>query len=195
MKIGSELEKAAEIILRGGLVIYPTETFYALGANALNKEAVEKVFKVKKRSLYKPISVIIADRSWLKELVVEIPEVAIALIENFWPGALTIIFKANPKWPSKLTAGTGKVGIRLSSHPIAQKLVSWVNVPITATSANISGQPPPSDVKSISLNRINFIISGGSTPGDIPSTIIDVTSIPPLILREGAIKLRSPDLS
>lgn len=194
MKIGSELEKAAEIILRGGLVIYPTETFYALGANALNKEAVEKVFKVKKRSLSKPISVIIADRSWLKELVVEIPEVAIALIENFWPGALTIIFKANPKWPSNLTAGTGKVGIRLSSHPIAQKLVSWVNVPITATSANISGQAPPSNVKSISLNRINFIIGGDSTPGDIPSTIIDVTSIPPLILREGTIKLRSPDL-
>jgi len=185
----NELEKAAKIILRGGLVIYPTETFYGLGANALNKKAIEKVFEIKKRPLSKPISIIIADRSWLKELVVEIPKIAVTLMEKFWPGALTIIFKANPKLPSNLIAGTGKIGIRVSSHPVAQKLVSLANVPITATSANISGKPPPSNVKSISLNRINFIINEGSAPGDISSTVIDITFTPPLILRKGKVKI------
>lgn len=183
-----KLEKAAEIILRGGLVVYPTETFYALGANALNKKAVEEIFKVKKRPLSKPIPIIIADKSWLKDIVIEVPEVAIHLIKKYWPGPLTIVFRASNKLPSNLTGGTGKIGIRVCSHPLAQRLVSLVNVPITATSANISGEPPPNSIESISLNGID-IIDGGPVLGRVPSTIIDVTSTPPVILRQGAIKI------
>lgn len=183
-----KLEKAAEIILRGGLVVYPTETFYALGANALNKKAVEEIFRVKKRPLSKPIPIIIADKSWLKDLVIEVPEVAIHLIKKYWPGPLTIVFRASNKLPSNLTGGTGKIGIRVCSHPLAQRLVSLVKVPITATSANISGEPPPNSIESISLNGID-IIDGGPVLGRVPSTIIDVTSTPPVILRQGAIKI------
>ncbi len=183
-----KLEKAAEIILRGGLVVYPTETFYALGANALNKKAVEEIFRVKKRPLSKPIPIIIADKSWLKDIVIEVPEVAIHLIKKYWPGPLTIVFRASNKLPSNLTGGTGKIGIRVCSHPLAQRLVSLVKVPITATSANISGKPPPNSIESISLNGID-IIDGGPVLGRVPSTIIDVTSTPPVILRQGAIKI------
>ena len=183
-----KLEKAAEIILRGGLVVYPTETFYALGANALNKKAVEEIFRVKKRPLSKPIPIIIADKSWLKDIVIEVPEVAIHLIKKYWPGPLTIVFRASNKLPSNLTGGTGKIGIRVCSHPLAQRLVSLVKVPITATSANISGKPPPNSIESISLKGID-IIDGGSVLGRVPSTIIDVTSTPPVILRQGAIKI------
>lgn len=183
-----KLEKAAEIILRGGLVVYPTETFYALGANALNKKAVEEIFRVKKRPLSKPIPIIIADKSWLKDIVIEVPEVAIHLIKKYWPGPLTIVFRASNKLPSNLTGGTGKIGIRVCSHPLAQRLVSLVNVPITATSANISGKPPPNSIESISLKGID-IIDGGPVLGRVPSTIIDVTSTPPVILRQGAIKI------
>ncbi len=183
-----KLEKAAEIILRGGLVVYPTETFYALGANALNKKAVEEIFRVKKRPLSKPIPIIIADKSWLKDIVIEVPEVAIHLIKKYWPGPLTIVFRASNKLPSNLTGGTGKIGIRVCSHPLAQRLVSLVKVPITATSANISGEPPPNSIESVSLNGID-IIDGGPVLGRVPSTIIDVTSTPPVILRQGAIKI------
>lgn len=183
-----KLEKAAEIILRGGLVVYPTDTFYALGANALNKKAVEEIFRVKKRPLSKPIPIIIADKSWLKDIVIEVPEVAIHLIKKYWPGPLTIVFRASNKLPSNLTGGTGKIGIRVCSHPLAQRLVSLVKVPITATSANISGEPPPNSIESVSLNGID-IIDGGPVLGRVPSTIIDVTSTPPVILRQGAIKI------
>jgi len=186
--VNIKLEKAAEIILRGGLVVYPTETFYALGANALNKKAVEEIFRVKKRPLSKPIPIIIADKSWLKDLVIEVPEVAIHLIKKYWPGPLTIVFRASNKLPSNLTGGTGKIGIRVCSHPLAQRLVSLVKVPITATSANISGEPPPNSIESVSLNGID-IIDGGPVLGRVPSTIIDVTSTPPVILRQGAIKI------
>jgi len=186
--VNIKLEKAAEIILRGGLVVYPTETFYALGANALNKKAVEEIFRVKKRPLSKPIPIIIADKSWLKDIVIEVPEVAIHLIKKYWPGPLTIVFRASNKLPSNLTGGTGKIGIRVCSHPLAQRLVSLVNVPITATSANISGKPPPNSIESISLQGID-IIDGGPVLGRVPSTIIDVTSTPPVILRQGAIKI------
>jgi len=186
--VNIKLEKAAEIILRGGLVVYPTETFYALGANALNKKAVEEIFRVKKRPLSKPIPIIIADKSWLKDIVIEVPEVAIHLIKKYWPGPLTIVFRASNKLPSNLTGGTGKIGIRVCSHPLAQRLVSLVKVPITATSANISGEPPPNSIESISLKGID-IIDGGSVLGRVPSTIIDVTSTPPVILRQGAIKI------
>jgi len=186
--VNIKLEKAAEIILRGGLVVYPTETFYALGANALNKKAVEEIFRVKKRPLSKPIPIIIADKSWLKDIVIEVPEVAIHLIKKYWPGPLTIVFRASNKLPSNLTGGTGKIGIRVCSHPLAQRLVSLVKVPITATSANISGEPPPNSIESVSLNGID-IIDGGPVLGRVPSTIIDVTSTPPVILRQGAIKI------
>jgi len=186
--VNIKLEKAAEIILRGGLVVYPTDTFYALGANALNKKAVEEIFRVKKRPLSKPIPIIIADKSWLKDIVIEVPEVAIHLIKKYWPGPLTIVFRASNKLPSNLTGGTGKIGIRVCSHPLAQRLVSLVKVPITATSANISGEPPPNSIESVSLNGID-IIDGGPVLGRVPSTIIDVTSTPPVILRQGAIKI------
>jgi len=187
-----EIERAAAIIQKGGIVAYPTETFYGLGVNALDEKAVNKLFIVKKRPTSKPISILISDLNWLQRLVKRIPPVAEELISQYWPGPLTIVFEANKTLPENLTAGTGKIAIRISSHPLAQRLGQLSSTPITATSANLSQMPPPISPEEIDeeLKRhIDAILNGGKTAGDMPSTIIDVTIQPPVILRKGVITL------
>ena len=184
------LTKAVRIIEEGGVIAYPTETFYGLGADGRNENAIEKIFLIKGRDIRNPLSVIIGDRRDLKDLAEEIPEIALCLIETFWPGALTIVFKASQNVSSRLTAGTGKIGIRISSHPLATALVKAFRHPITATSANPSGagdcNSVPEVIKCIG-DKIDAVIDGGRTPGGKGSTIIDVTARPPVILREGII--------
>lgn len=187
------IEKAAIIIKKGGIVAYPTETFYGLGVNALDEKAVNKLFMVKKRPTSKPISILISDLNWLQRLVKRIPPVAEALISQYWPGPLTIVFEAADFVPKNLTAGTGKIAMRISSHPLAQKLVRLTSTPITTTSANLSQIPPPISPEEIDeeiKRHIDAILNGGKTSGDMPSTIIDVTIQPPVILRKGAIDLQ-----
>ncbi|MDL1965450.1 MAG: threonylcarbamoyl-AMP synthase [Candidatus Desulfofervidus auxilii] len=188
----TNIEKAVQIIQKGGVVAYPTETFYGLGVNALNPRAVERLFKIKKRPSSKPISIIIPNINWLKYLIKEVPPIAQTLIEKHWPGPLTIIFAAKDILPKELTAETGKIGIRISSHPMAQKLAQLSETPVTATSANLSGMPPPNSPQEIHpqiKKQIDAILDGGFTKGGLPSTVIDVTVNPPIILRKGAIKV------
>lgn len=188
----TNIEKAVQIIQKGGVVAYPTETFYGLGVNALNPRAVERLFKIKKRPSSKPISIIIPNINWLKYLIKEVPPIAQTLIEKHWPGPLTIIFAAKDILPKELTAETGKIGIRISSHPMAQKLAQLSETPVTATSANLSGMPPPNFPQEIHpqiKKQIDAILDGGFTKGGLPSTVIDVTVNPPIILRKGAIKV------
>ena len=192
----TKYKKAVQIIQKGGIVAYPTETFYGLGVDALNFRAVERLFKIKKRPSSKPISIIIPNINWLKYLIKEVPPLAQTLIEKHWPGPLTIVFAAKEIFPKELTADTGKIGIRISSHPWAQKLAQLAKTPITATSANLSGTPPPNSPQEINPHikkQIDAILDGGLTKGGLPSTVIDVTVNPPIILRKGAIELANLD--
>jgi L-threonylcarbamoyladenylate synthase len=186
----SMIAEASSILRAGGIVAYPTETFYGLGADGLNDDAVKKIFLIKGRNFKNPISVIIGDANDVKGIVEEIPEFALHLMERFWPGALTIIFNASADVSHLLTAGTGKIGIRLSSHPIATALAKKLGHPITATSANLSGKHECTSAEEVIQgigDKIDAVIHSGQTPGGSGSTIIDVTTDPPTILREGVI--------
>ncbi|PKN52066.1 MAG: threonylcarbamoyl-AMP synthase [Deltaproteobacteria bacterium HGW-Deltaproteobacteria-13] len=184
------LARAVEILAGGGIIAYPTETFYGLGADATNPKAIEKIFIVKGRDFKNPISLIIGHPDDIYPLVKDIPESAKKLMAAFWPGALTIIFAASDKISPLLTAGTGKIGLRVSSHPIALRIVQKLKSPLTATSANLSGAPECAEASEVIDqigDKIDAIVDFGQTPGDKASTIIDVTCTPPVILREGTI--------
>jgi len=186
----SLIARVVEILQAGGVVAYPTETFYGLGVDGCNPKAIEKIFQIKGRNFKQPISVIIGSTNDLQDLIADPPEIAGKLIEEFWPGALTLVFKASPAVSTLLTAGTGKIGIRISSHPVASALVKALGHPITATSANLSGTKECSsavEVMDCIGDQIDMVIDGGSTPGVSGSTILDIAAFPPVILREGII--------
>jgi L-threonylcarbamoyladenylate synthase len=185
-----KLAEAVRILREGGVVAFPTETFYGLGADARNEAAVEKIFRIKGRNFRNPLSVIVANDREVILLVEEIPAAAKVLMKTFWPGPLTLIFRAATSVSSRLTGGTGKIGIRVSSHPIARFLAAGLAGPLTATSANLSGGPECSSADAVirALGELpGSVIDGGETPGGAGSTILDVTVFPPRILREGAI--------
>jgi L-threonylcarbamoyladenylate synthase len=184
------IEKASQKILEGGVVAFPTETFYGLGADALELKALRKIFQIKEREENKPLLLLVADRTWLPGLVKKIPPVAEQLIERFWPGPLTLVFEASPNLPSILTAHTGQIGLRISSHPVAQALVQAVGRAITATSANVTGQPSASlasEVFQTLGKQVDAILDGGKTAGGLGSTVLDVSGVLPKILRQGAV--------
>ncbi|MBN2255961.1 MAG: threonylcarbamoyl-AMP synthase [Deltaproteobacteria bacterium] len=185
------LEEAGKIIRKGGIVAYPTETFYGLGADGGSESSVEKIFAVKGRDFNKPIPLIIAGRSHLAAWAASIPETAQQLMDRFWPGPLTLLFQALPGVSSRLTGGTGKIGIRCSSNTIAAGLAALIGGgALTATSANLSGQEEcvsAGEVMDRLGSRIDAVIDGGTTPGEKGSTIVDVTADPPVIIREGVI--------
>lgn len=186
----SAVTKAADVIKSGGVVAFPTESFYGLAVNATEARAIQRLFDVKKRSGAQPILILIPDVEQLDRYVTHIPEIARMLMNKFWPGGLTLIFEAKPNLPAGLTAGTGKVGVRLSSHPVATALAQAVGSPITATSANISGQPACSSAKEVfqSLGgKVDLILDGGETAGGKGSTVLDVTMDPPVVVREGMV--------
>ena len=185
-----KLAEVVRILLEGGVAAFPTETFYGLGADARNEEAVEKIFRIKGRNFRNPLSVIVANDREVIPLVEEIPATAKILMQTFWPGPLTLIFRAAPSVSSRLTGGTGKIGIRVSSHPVARFLAAGLAGPLTATSANLSGGPECSSADAVirTLGDLpDAVIDGGPTPGGAGSTILDITVSPPRILREGAI--------
>jgi L-threonylcarbamoyladenylate synthase len=184
------LTQAAEILANGGIIAYPTETFYGLGADATNEKAIQKIFAVKGRNFKNPIALIIGQADDIYPLVQDVPQTAKKLMAAFWPGALTIVFLAANNVSPLLTAGSGKIGLRVSSHPIAMGIVQKLKRPLTATSANLSGAPEctrASEVAEQIGDKIDAIVDLGDTPGTKGSTIIDVTCTPFAILREGPI--------
>lgn len=186
----SSIEKAVAILKAGGVVAFPTETFYGLAADAMNEKALDRVFEIKGRSFNNPIALIISKENDLDLLTDYVPEEAKTLMTVFWPGPLTLVFKASPSVSPLLTAGTGKIGVRISSHPIAQALAAGMGRPVTATSANLSGErecTTAEEVKGQVANVRLTVIDGGPTPGGRGSTFLDVTADPPALLREGAI--------
>lgn len=184
------LREVAEMIKEGKLVAYPTETVYGLGTNALDERAVERLFKIKGRQR-KPISVVIPSIEKAEEIG-EINDVALSLIEKFFPGPLTIIVKKKDVVPSIVTAGSEKIGLRMPDHSIPIKLAEFSGVPITSPSANISGNPSPTKPEHVIedfMGKIDAIIDAGETLLKIESTVIDTTTKPPKILRIGALPL------
>ncbi len=181
---------AAQIILNGGVIVYPTETIYGLGANALEPKIVERVYRIKERPKSNPILVLIPDRASLEEIVTGIPDFAEKLMERFWPGPLTIVFKASPIVSPILTAGSGKIGVRLSSDNFCRELLGICSIPITSTSANLSGEANPDKIGMINrrvLESVDLIVDAGKLTSQTPSTVVDVTKGKVELLREGAV--------
>ena len=192
--MNEQISKAAEIIIKGGVIVFPTMCLYGLGADAGNISAVKRIFTIKERPPDKPVLILISGKDHLKNLVTHVPDKAALLIERFWPGKLTLVFQASDLGGGELkdilTAGSGKIGIRLAGHPMTAALVKAVGKPITGTSANISGEPgcnDPSDLSRKLIHRVDMLLDGGILIGGAGSTVVDVTGNNPKILREGAV--------
>jgi L-threonylcarbamoyladenylate synthase len=184
----TKIQAAAEIIQHGGLVAFPTETVYGLGANALNSDAVLRLFEAKKRPLDNPPIIHIAETKEVYQLVSEVPKKAEILMKQFWPGPLTLVFKRSVNIPKEATAGLDTVAIRIPIHPVAQALIRESKLPIAAPSANLSGKPSPTTAQHVyeDLNgRIDAIISGGASNIGVESTVVDLSCDPPMLLRPG----------
>jgi L-threonylcarbamoyladenylate synthase len=185
------IEKAAEIIKRGGTVVFPTETVYGLGANALNPLAVKGVFIAKGRPQDNPLIVHVADMNFEK-YVQDIPAVAKKLMQKYWPGPMTIILNKSKLIPYETSAGLDSVGIRMPSNIVARELILKSGVPIAAPSANTSGKPSPTDIERCIEDldgKVDFIIGGEKCEVGLESTIIDCTVYPPCVLRPGGITM------
>lgn len=184
------LNKAAKTILQGGVIGYPTETVYGLGANALSDVAVEKVFELKGREKNKPILIIAPDLDQVKKLVASFPRQAEMLAKAFWPGPLTMVLEAATHLSESLLGGGNRIGIRIPGNQICLELLKRCGVPITSTSANISGQPNPINAAEVYKNfgdRLDLIIDGGIASSRVPSTVIGFDDNQVTLIREGAI--------
>jgi len=183
-------KEASEIIKKGGLVAFPTETVYGLGANGLDEKAAAKIYAAKGRPSDNPLILHIAEESELDKIVKSIPESAKKLIKKYWPGPLTIIFEKADCVPYATTGGLDTVAVRMPNHKVARKLIKESAVPIAAPSANTSGRPSPTKALHVAEDlsgKIEMILDGGVVGIGLESTIVDVTVIPPVILRPGYI--------
>lgn len=185
-----ELKEACKIIQRKGLVAFPTETVYGLGGDAMDPEAAEKIYAAKGRPSDNPLIIHIADRKSLEDIACEVPKSAGRLAEAFWPGPLTMIFQKQAGVPSSTTGGLDTVAVRMPSHPIAMEFIRQSGIYIAAPSANLSGRPSPTKAEHVVEDlsgRIDMILDGGSVGIGLESTIVDLSSGEPTILRPGYI--------
>jgi L-threonylcarbamoyladenylate synthase len=186
----AEIETALTVLRRGEAVIFPTETFYAVGVNAMELRALRRLFELKGRDPDKPVGLIAADPEMVRRVVSEIPEIAMRLARAFWPGPLTMVLPARPEVSSSLTNREGGVGIRISPHPIALELTRRLGAPLTATSANLAGEPPARTIAQARAafgNRVKAYVDGGMLGGSLPSTVITFEGGRIKVLRAGAI--------
>jgi L-threonylcarbamoyladenylate synthase len=185
---------AADVIFNGGVIAFRTDTFYGLGADPFNIDAVSRIKALKVRDEGKPILVLIADISCLERLIIKRSKVFVDVAAEFWPGPLTIVEFAAAGIPEVITAGTGTVGVRLPNDERVRQLVRQCGGALTATSANLSGSEPArsaEDVRNYFGNGIDLVVDGGKVSAIEPSTVLDVTKLPPQVVREGAISLSS----
>ena len=184
------IQSAAAIISGGGVIAYPSETIYGLGADASNEQAIRRIFEIKGRNFNNPISLIIGHSQDVYPLVRKVTASAQKLMDAFWPGPLTIIFEAAGSVSPLLTADTGRIGIRLSGHDAARKIAGKAGKPLTATSANLSGSPECATADQVIAqlgDKLDAVVDLGKTSGSAGSTIIDATTEQPVILRSGGI--------
>jgi L-threonylcarbamoyladenylate synthase len=186
----SAVAEAARWLRAGGLVAFPTESFYGLGALAQSPRAVERLVAVKRRPADQPILVIVADREQLAQVIERTPPMAERCMERFWPGPLTLVLPARPTVSPLLTGTTGRLGVRLPAPALPRLLAAAAGGPVTATSANRSGAPPPTTAAMVQAAlgaAIDLILDGGPTPGGPPSTVLDLCDERPRLIREGRI--------
>jgi L-threonylcarbamoyladenylate synthase len=184
---------AAKIIAEGGVIAFRTDTFYGLGADPFNVAAVARVRALKGREDDKPILLLLADASVVDRFIADRSKEFDEVAKKFWPGPLTIVGRAVANLPSEITAGTGTVGVRVPADDDVRDLVRECGGALTATSANPSGSEPARSAKEVREyfgDRINLILDGGKVTATEPSTVFDVTTLPPRVIREGAIKIR-----
>lgn len=185
-----KLLKPAQIIKNGGLVIFPTETVYGIGTNALNSKAVKKLYEVKKRPYEKPISLLVNSIEMIENIAKDITKLEYELIKKFFPGPLTIILKKKENISNIVTANKETVGVRMPQNDIALKLIEYAGVPIATPSANISGKPSGTNMKDIMRDfekKVEYFIDNGSSKIGQASTIVQIIDETPYILRKGAI--------
>jgi L-threonylcarbamoyladenylate synthase len=183
-------EEARKVLKGNGIIAVPTDTFYALAANPFHEAALSRLFALKQRAPEKPVLLLIDGKGMLSQVAREIPEAATRLMARFWPGPLTIILPSLSNLPKLITAGTGTIGVRQPRHALTCRLITEVGYPITGTSANRSGRPPlvrAAEVARQLGDEVDLILEAGDCPGGLPSTIIDVNSSPPRLVRSGAI--------
>ena len=186
----TKLQEPAKIIKQGGIVIFPTETVYGIGANGFDENAIKKVYEVKKRPISNPISLLVNSIDMINEVAKDITEVEYNLIKRFFPGPLTIILKKKDIIPDVLTANSDTVGIRMPANEIALKLIEYAGVPIATPSANISGKPSGTDITDIMKDfegKVDYVIDDGPSKIGLASTIVKVIDNVPHILRQGSI--------
>ncbi len=185
----ARVEEAIAVLRRGGLVAYPTDTVYGLGASIALPEAVARVYTTKSRPPDMALPVLVGAMADIQRLAARISPTARCLIESFMPGALTIVVPAAPSVPEHVTAGLGTVALRIPGHPVPLALIRGLGSPIIGTSANLSGRPSPLTAEEVRVqigDRVDLVIDGGRCPG-LESTIVDVTGDTPVVLRQGAV--------
>ncbi len=183
----SQIERGIEVLKSGGVIAFPTDTVYGLGADAFNAGAVDRIYDIKGRPRDRQFPLLIADIGSLVMLAGEIPETARFLAGRFWPGGLTMVFPVAPSLPAHLAAGPG-IAVRIPDHPVCLALIRGLGKPVIGTSANPSGQQAALaavDVRQQLASKVDLIIDGGRCPGGKESTVVDVTGKAPVILREG----------
>ena len=188
----SSLDRAAQILRDGGTVAFPTETVYGLGANALNPEAVEKIFVAKQRPSWDPLIVHIASDGMLEMVASNVSVAERSLMKTFWPGPLTLLLPRGERVPAQVSAGRPKLGVRLPQHPVARALIELAGVPIAAPSANSFGHISPTTALHVLEDldgRIDAILDGGATTLGLESTVMDASAVPPTLYRHGMVSL------
>jgi len=187
--------RCREVVRARGVIAYPTDTFYGLGADPRDPEAVKRIFAIKGREAGQPILLLLRDRSEVAAWASVVTPSAERLMERFWPGPLTLVFPAAPHVLPELTGGGGTIGLRVPGNELTRKLLRNLGTALTGTSANRSGGRDPRTVKEVMRevgDRVDLVLDGGATTGDRPSTVVDVTVEPPRIIRQGAIDIAAP---
>jgi len=185
-----QIEQAIEILKRGGIVAFPTDTVYGLGANALDEGAVLRVYEAKGRPRHLALPLLLADISQIAAVARPVPEIAWRLAQRFLPGGLTLVLHKASSVSTVVSGGGEKIAVRVPNHPVPLALIEGLGAPITGTSANLTGSPSPDTAEEVHQqmgDRVDLVIDGGRCPGGMDSTVLDLTGETPRILREGAI--------
>ncbi len=185
-----KIESIVNVLQEGKIIVYPTDTFYGLGADSFSEEGIRKIYALKQRDFSKPLSVVISDIDALPKIARDIPPLFDSIAREFWPGPLTLIFKASSSVPKAIQGGSGTIGVRLPDHRWLRTLIKQSGFPLVATSANISGEreiSSPQRVRSEFFGKVDLIVDGGKTKGGLPSTVLDISGDKPRLLRKGAL--------
>lgn len=184
------IREIARVLVGNGVIVYPTDTFYGLGANCSSQQALQRIFEIKIRPSSKGLPVLVSDPEMAKGLAAELPPAFHTLTSRFWPGPLTVVLRAASGLLLELVGPGRTIGIRLPAISWLQELIRVIGLPLVATSANLSGQgeiESAEEVKRVFRGKVDLIVDGGKTPGGKPSTVIDLTGEKPRLIREGAI--------